>query len=360
MPPKLRNRPPSIPVLDTRIPDLDATPPATMLWERQVRTDPIRGLAIDSEMGVAAVGGHSGIVWVVEVETGELVTTLYTDGFVWDLAFSADHQYLTAIGVHGEMYRWDWSMDAVAVDGVHPGRCAANSHPALSPDGAAVAIQQVDGIAVWDVGAMAFRSRTEPLESIAGSLALAPQGRHLLFTGSREGPPMVVTRPENGFLRGLPEDKWRRSPAVRGVDDHLRIWDTTDGSRLVLPDRVARFNGTHFCFADDRTLVLRRAGLIESIDWTTGERAGPSVRCPGGTQSLRVSGDLVGAAGGGWYVVNWRTGAVIGGEPQLDRKDRSKPRAFEVRVDETRAIAVVTFRDGIVCAFQLDGPEDKE
>jgi hypothetical protein len=353
MPPRLRNHPPSIPVRDTRIPDPESTPPVTMLWERHVRTDPIRGLAIDTEMGVAAVGGHSGVVWVIELETGELVTTLLTDGFVWDLAFSADHQYLTAIGVHGQMYRWDWSMDAAVVDGVHPGRTAANSHPALSPDGSTVAIQQVDGIAVWDVAAMSFRSRTEPVAYIAGSLAFDPTGRHLLFTGSREGPPAITSRSENGFLRSLPRDRWRCSAATPDTDDRLRIWDTADGSRVVLPDRVARFAGTRFCFADGHTLVMRRAMMIESIDWTTGERVGPSVRCPGGTQSMRVAGDLAAAVGGGWYVVDWRTGAVLGGEAHLDHKDRSRPRAFEARVDERRAIAIVTFRDGLVRAFRL-------
>ena len=128
---------------------------------------------------------------------------------------------------------------------MHPGLAAQNSRPTLSPHGDAVAVQQVDGIAVWDVEAVARRSKTAPLDAIAADMAFDPEGRFLAFVPNRrEGPPARVYHHVNGALAVLPPGERLRSPVAAGHGPGLRLFDTTDGSPVALHDELAAYGGS--------------------------------------------------------------------------------------------------------------------
>ena len=353
MSPSRFDRPPTIPIVDERRPDLGSAPAPRLLWEFDAKTCPLRGVAIHGLERVAAVGGHDGRVMVVDMNDGGVLARHRTEGFVWECAFSDWGERLTAIGVQGEMFAWEWFEDfGPLVGGVHPGLAAQNSRPTLAPHGDAVAVQHVDGIAVWDVEAVGRRSKTAPLGAIATDMAFDPEARFLAFVPNRrEGPPARIYHHVNGALAVLPPRERLRSPVAPGSGPSIRLFDTTDGSPVTLHDDLAAYGGSSVQLAKDRVLVVCRSGRVESFAWPDGTRVGPSITGVGGSSCLHVSGPLALTVGRGWCALDWRDGTVLAAVPLPDR--RSRPRPFQGRIDHETGIAVITYDDGVARAFQV-------
>jgi hypothetical protein len=341
----------SIPAGEVCAVDVETTPSVRSLWRFDAGPAPVRGIAIDVHVGVVAVGSSQGVVQVLDVTTGELLARFLTNGFVWQLAFSSDHRYLTAVGVDGTLHRWDWAGESIEVDGVRPGNTAQNSRPALSPDGGLVAVQQVDGIAVWDVTTPRLRFRTEPLDAVAGSMVVDERVSRLLMTKKgRSGPPSRVYRIVNGALTMLPRDDVGRSLAAQQPHVRMRMWDL-EGNPVPMAERASRYPGEACCFDESDTVVLHRGAMLETLDLIRGSRVGPIVRCPGPIRSLDRQGDLVGMVGRNWFVLNRRNGALRGGRPHPVHA-QGKPRPFQIRLDPPRRTAVVIYDDGWVRAYR--------
>jgi hypothetical protein len=349
----------SIPRLPTQVIDPATVPRPRQVWKYEIGAEHIRALDIDSQSAVVAVGASDGVVRVLGLERGEPAGQHHTDGFVWDVAFSTDGRHLSAIGVQAEMYRWEWRSGSVLVDGVRPGRPSANSRPALSPDGSTVATQHVDGIAVWDLNAMQLRFKTEPQGSVAVGLAFDEDGRRLMACAGGSVP-MVVYRHHDGCLAMLPRDQQRWSGVTRNSQPPVQMWDTVEGVPVGLADPMARYPGSNLHLRADGTVVFSRGLVVESLDWRNAARIGPTLRPPGRLQGMRgmqVAGDWAIVTGGGWYVLDWRTGNVLGGRYRPNKPTTRSPKPFRACVDPRRAIAVVSFDDGWVRAYRLPTPK---
>jgi hypothetical protein len=343
-----------LPVGDDDIvsPEVDSVPPTRPLWSFDTKAHTARALAVDDELGLAAIGSSSGEVHVLDTSTGEHLARFLTDGFVWEVAFSADHQDLTAIGVQGQMHRWDWTAGAIVVDGVRPGNAAQNSRPALSADGSTVAIQQVLGIAVWDVPAMALRFRTEPLDALAGSLVIDAIGDRLLMTKQgRMGPPSRVYRSIDGAIAMLPRSDRQRSPAPPEPEVRVKLWNGA-GISIPLPERLVAYRGRALCFEGAQAVVMHRRAMLDRRDLTTGSQMGPMLRCPGNMRSFDLHGNLVGMVGRGWFVLDRFTGAVHGGRSHPPSSGRASGRPLGIRLDPAHRIAVVSYSDGLIRAYR--------
>jgi len=78
---------------------------------------------------------------------------------------------LTAIGLDGSMWCWNWTRHERIVNGVIPGIQAQNGRPWLSDCGRRMAMMKSDGLMVWDVQGFARTCLIGPPGSMGEAVA---------------------------------------------------------------------------------------------------------------------------------------------------------------------------------------------
>ena len=323
---------------DLRSIDLNTLPNAAaepiLTWT--VSSGPVAGLAIDDVIGVVATGSDRGLVGVFDLVTGEGRARFLTDGWVWSLTFSPDHRLLTAVGLDGSMWCWNWTRHERIVDGVIPGIQAQNGRPWLSDCGRRMAMMKSDGLMIWDVQGFARTCLIRPPGSMGEAVAFDEKAERVFFAtgvgGTGKMVPGDMTRKVNGALHILSADDVAAVPAAdasvtAGGAQRNQMWRVDNARPVELPASIADLAINLVSIVGDRHLVVSRGRVLESFDLVNGARIGPSIELPEFPRRIDTRGELVAVLGQGWLVVNWRTGELVAGRraPKPPSRPPSRP-----------------------------------
>ncbi|MFI5460516.1 MAG: protein kinase [Isosphaerales bacterium] len=232
---------------------------------------------------LAAVVRLSGLVKVWEAATGqEVFSCQYSDGEVWDVAFSPDGKRLAAGGNKGIRI---WGVASREMQATWPSQSRLSECVAFSPDGKRLAVGGIEGtVEVWDT---ATGQRVETFKGHFGpvhAIAFGPDGTRLA-TGGPDGTLRLWDATARRGTVSISKDKrsGREIPSlspdgtlVTGFEWHvrrpLRVWDTATGEPrggpIELPQAVVSVDWT----GDGKRLYLGDAGkTIHVVDVASGK-----------------------------------------------------------------------------------------
>jgi eukaryotic-like serine/threonine-protein kinase len=223
--------------------------------------EPGKSLGISPDGRVVAVGGRRGGLRLWDLERGEYIKDLETDGQVWSIVFSPSGSQIAAAG-RAKVLVWDLAGSPTPARLRHPVNVWA---AAFSPDGKTLATGGSDrGLRLWETSSLVLKEILPGHRDEVWAVAWHPEGR-MLATGSKD--PNVMLWPAEAVSKSadLPHVHWGKplfSPdgsrmittSMVGPGQHSFLWDVEGGLAL-----ATMTNGPALGFSPDGKQWLRVA-----------------------------------------------------------------------------------------------------
>ena len=263
-------------------------------------TAEVRSVSFSPDGSLLAAGASNGVIFVWDIDTGEMVEALTGHGGIISLSFSPDGSLLAAGSFDSRVFVWD------VETGENVETLAGHTDGArsvlFSPDGSLLTAGTGDGVVfVWD------GDTGEIVETLVGhtgwveSMAFTPDGS-LLASGSYDGTVKLWDIDTGEMIETLVEStRWTHTVAFAPdgtlltfdpLEGTVRVWNVDTGEMVETRGNFTEWSSS-MVFAPDGTRIALPLfdGTVRVLDVDTGRRIETLVGHTDGVESVAFAPD---------------------------------------------------------------------